>query len=64
MIETAKVTYQVYDLSGRLVSNVTLGTYAEGTHNVNFNVDNLNSGTYIIRVQAGKMSKTSKILVY
>ena len=64
MTETDKVTYQIYDLSGRLVSNVALGTYSKGTHNVNFNVDNLNSGTYIIKVQAGKTSTTSKILVY
>ena len=58
------VSYQIYDLSGRLVSNVSLGKYPQGTHNVNFNVSNLNAGTYIIRVQTGTTYETSKILVY
>ena len=62
--ETSDVAYQIYDLSGRLVSNVNLGKYSQGSHNVNFNVANLNAGTYIIKVQAGEVSKTSKILVY
>ena len=61
---TSDVTYQIYDLSGRMVSNVSLGKYSQGSHNVNFNVSNLNAGTYIIKVQAGETSKTSKILVY
>lgn len=61
---TSDVTYQIYDLTGRMVSNVSLGKYSQGSHNVNFNVSNLNAGTYIIKVQAGETSKTSKILVY
>lgn len=62
--ETSDVTYQIYDLSGRMVTKVSLGKYPQGTHNVNFNVSNLNAGTYIIRVQTGETSETTKILVY
>ncbi len=60
----AQVTYQVYDLSGRMVMNNVLGNYAQGSHKANFNVEALSAGTYIIKVQAGNASNTSKILVY
>ena len=58
------VSYQIYDLSGRMVQNATLGNYGQGSHSVNFNVNALSSGAYIIKVQAGAVSNTSKILVY
>ena len=61
---SADVSYQIYDLSGRVVSSVSLGKYPQGSHNVNFSVNNLNAGTYIIKVQTGKTSETTKILVY
>ena len=62
--DKAQVTMQVYDLSGRMVMNQVIGTYGEGSHSANFNVNGLTSGTYIVRVQAGTVSNTTKILVY
>ena len=62
--ETATVSYQIYDLSGRMVQNATLGNYGQGSHSVNFNVNGLTTGTYIVKVQAGSATSTSKILVY
>ncbi len=62
--ETSAVSYQIYDLSGRMVQNATLGNYGQGSHSVNFNVDGLSNGTYIVKVQAGSVSNTTKILVY
>ncbi len=58
------VSVQVYDLSGRLVMEEVLGTYNEGSHSANFNVNGLKSGTYIVKVQAGNVSNTTKVLVY
>ena len=62
--ESAQVTYQVYDLSGRMVMNNVLGNYAQGSHKANLNVEALSAGTYIIKVQAGNASNTTKVLVY
>ena len=62
--ETAAVSYQIYDLSGRMVQNATLGNYGQGSHSVNFNVNGLTTGSYIVKVQAGSATKTTKILVY
>ena len=61
---TSTVSYQIYDLSGRMVQNATLGNYGQGSHSVNFNVDGLSNGTYIVKVQAGTVTNTAKILVY
>ena len=60
----AEVSYQVYDLSGRMVMNETLGNYTQGSHTATFNANRLTAGTYIIKVQAGAVSNTSKIIVY
>ena len=62
--EAAQVSYQVYDLSGRMMMNKVLGNFGQGSHKANFNVENLTSGTYIIKVQAGEKTETAKILVY
>lgn len=60
----AEVSYQIYDLSGRMVMNETLGNYTQGSHTATFNANRLTAGTYIIKVQAGAVSNTSKIIVY
>ena len=62
--ENANVSYQVYDLSGRMVKHNVLGTYGQGKHNAKFNVQDLSAGTYIIKVQVGNKSNTSKVMVY
>lgn len=62
--ESAQVSYQIYDLSGRMMMNKVLGNFGQGSHKANFNVENLTAGTYIIRVQAGEKTETAKILVY
>ena len=62
--ESAQVSYQIYDLSGRMMMNKVLGNFGQGSHKANFNVENLTSGTYIIKVQAGEKTETAKILVY
>ncbi len=64
IVDKANVTMQVYDLSGRVVMNKVLGTYGEGSHTANFNVNELSAGTYIVKVQAGNVSNTTKVLVY
>ena len=55
--ETSTVSYQIYDLAGRMVQNATLGNYNQGSHSVNFNVNGLTTGSYIVKVQAGSATK-------
>ncbi len=62
--EGANVSYQIYDLSGRVIAGSEFGYYGQGSHTLTFSAENLASGSYIIRVQAGDKSETAKILVY
>lgn len=63
LTETATVSYQVYDLSGRMVMNDVLGTYGQGQNTLTFSTNDLTSGSYILRVQAGSKVSTAKIMV-
>lgn len=58
------VSYVIYDLSGRMVTNGELGTFAKGAHTMRISTADLASGSYIIRLNAGEKTETAKFLVY
>lgn len=62
--ESASVRYDVYDLSGRIVSSRILGDYGQGSHDVTFNANSLTAGSYIVRIQAGDKTQSTKIMVF
>ena len=61
---TGNVNYQVYDLMGRLVKSQNLGRLTEGMHEIEINVSDLGSGSYILRISEGARIATAKFLVY
>ncbi len=62
--ENCNVSYQVFDLTGRMVMNQAVGRMAEGEHQVNINVENLSAGSYILRLNQGARNSSVKFLVY
>lgn len=60
----ANMSYQVYDLSGRVVISQELGQYDKGSYEIALPTANLKSGAYILRLQSGQRSNASKFLVY
>ena len=60
----ANVSYQVYDLTGRLVKNQNLGRLTAGAHEVDVDASNLSTGSYILRLTEGTRSSSVKFLVY
>ena len=60
---SAMVSYQVYDMSGRLVKTETLGNYSEGKYEVNVNMSNLSKGAYVLRLNAGNRTSSAKFMV-
>ena len=58
------VSYVIYDLAGRVITENSLGTYVKGTHTLNINTSDLSTGSYIIRITTGDKSETGKFLVY
>ncbi len=61
--KSEQVTINVYNAVGQKVSTVANGSFAAGKHNVNFSVENLNSGIYFYTINAGAYSKTMKFTV-
>ena len=62
--DNTTVSYVIYDLSGRMVTNGNLGKFNAGVHTLNVDTQELSSGSYIIRVVAGDKTETGKFLVY
>ena len=60
----AVVSYQVFDLVGRMVKSQTLGNYTEGEHEANVDMSDLSAGSYIMRVSQGNSSSCVKFVVY
>jgi hypothetical protein len=61
--EAANVLVNVYDVSGRLVSALVNTRYAEGAHQVAFDASSLPTGVYIARMETGKTTMTTKLLL-
>lgn len=58
------VSYQVYDLMGRMVMSQNMGRFAQGKQQININTSELSAGSYILRLSQGASSATVKFLVY
>ncbi len=57
------VTLKVYDILGREVATLINDEKPAGNYNVEFNAQNLTSGVYVYRLQAGKFSDVKKLLL-
>ena len=62
--ESSTVSYQVFDMTGRMVMNQNLGRLNEGEHQVSINAESLSSGSYILRLSQGAKNETVKFMVY
>ncbi|MBU1920440.1 T9SS type A sorting domain-containing protein [bacterium] len=53
----------VFDVTGRLVSQLLNGTFDAGYHNVSFDASNLPSGLYFARVHSNEFATTKKLML-
>ncbi len=61
--EKAAVTLRVYSLLGEHIATLVNATQDAGRYQVNFPADNLSSGLYIYRLQAGDFMKSKKMML-
>lgn len=66
--ESAPVCLKIYNLKGQMVRELSSGNKTAGTHTVGFDGkdsqgQSLSSGVYYVRLQAGTISETRKILL-
>jgi len=57
------VSVKIYDISGRLVTELVNEVQTAGLHAVNFNAANLSSGSYFYTVKTGTFSDTKKLML-
>ena len=62
--ESCNVSYQVFDLTGRMVMNQNMGRMSEGEQQININAENLSAGSYILRLNQGAKNSSVKFMVY
>jgi hypothetical protein len=57
------VTLKVYDILGKEVATLINAEKSAGNYNVEFNAQDLTSGVYVYRLEAGKFSDVKKLLL-
>ena len=57
------VTLKVYDLLGREVATIVNEEKPAGSYEINFNANNLSSGIYFYKLQAGTFAETKKMIL-
>jgi len=55
----SKVTLKVFDVLGQEVATLINGNVATGSHEINFDASNLNSGVYFYRIEANGVDGTN-----
>ena len=63
MLQSRNVTVEMRDLQGRLIQSVQRGQLPAGTHQVELNLADLQSGIYTYTLVADGMRLTKKMMV-
>ena len=61
--EAGRISLIVYDITGREIARLMDGWYSAGYHDVAFNGAGLSSGVYFVRLNAGNIHHTQKLLL-
>lgn len=59
----SKVEIKVFDITGKLVSELLNGNYPAGSHTIKFSGSGLSSGIYFYTITAGSFNKTHKMIL-
>ena len=62
LANTSDVTIQVYNLSGRLVKSINKKNMSQGSQVVDIKGADLATGTYVVKMFAGKQQATTKFV--
>ncbi|MEE9167081.1 MAG: T9SS type A sorting domain-containing protein [Candidatus Neomarinimicrobiota bacterium] len=62
-LNTAPVTFMVYDLLGREVEMILNQAFDSGNHKVQWNASNVPSGIYFVGMRSGDFTQTRKMLL-
>lgn len=57
------VSINLFDITGKLIDNVSTNYLNKGVHSIAYNTSKLNSGIYIYQVETGKQLSSGKLIV-
>ncbi len=60
---TSDLTFDLFDMQGKIVKNIFSGKLNSGENNIKVNYDSLNSGTYLLRIIDGDKSKFINVVL-
>jgi hypothetical protein len=61
--KSSRISITIYDLLGRGIVTLSDQNYIEGSHEIVFDANNLASGIYFVRMQAGNFIQTRKMVL-
>jgi len=61
--EQSQTSLKIYDIKGNLISTLLNQTMNVGHHQIEWNGENLSSGTYFIRINSGEFSDVKKVVL-
>lgn len=59
----SKVTIEVYNVTGRKITNLVNRQHSPGSYTVQFKADNLGSGIYFYKLKSGSYSKVKRMML-
>jgi photosystem II stability/assembly factor-like uncharacterized protein len=61
--ESGNVSFKVFDIAGKLVTEIVNGNLQAGLHEINFNASNLSSGAYFYRIETKGFTDIKKMVL-
>jgi hypothetical protein len=57
------IEFEVLDITGKVVKNLSLGTTGAGTHQINLNSDSFRNGIYYYSIKSAEFKVTKKMII-
>ena len=63
LLKSQKVSLEIFDLNGRLITILANNAFEAGEHSVEWNSEDIKSGIYFLQIQTGDFLKTEKVII-
>ncbi|HRI86435.1 MAG TPA: T9SS type A sorting domain-containing protein, partial [Ignavibacteria bacterium] len=61
--KSSNVSIKVYDISGKFISEIVNKFHSAGNYEASFSGEDLSSGVYFYRIEAGELSQTKRMML-